>query len=277
MFVPDGISHMKRLTSIGYLVLALLIPPASAMAQDAAYSQSEQQLLALINQERAKEGVPPLVLDVALTQAARKHAALMAQDDSVVHQLPDEEPLALRVRDEHVRCDHDGENIALAGDVDEAHVLLMHSPAHRANVLNPKFNSVGIGITQDGQLTYVTEDFAHVLPSYSETEADAAVQKSIAEFAQSQSLPAPVRKPRPQLSQMACDMANEDKLDGLKAQNFAGARSAVAWTASDLGQLPTGAKKMLSQPLTAGYALGVCFAPSATYPSGVYWLVMVVY
>jgi hypothetical protein len=72
-------------------------------------------------------------------------------------------------------------------------------------------------------------------------------------------------------------MARNDKLEVSNAQAATGARSGIAWTAPDLTQLPAGAKKTLSQPMLSGYALGVCFAPSATYPSGVYWLVMVIY
>jgi len=258
-------------------MVALLWITYAAAAQEHFDAEGEDQLLALINQERAKDGIAPLQLNEALSRAARKHTILMARNDSVVHQLPDEEPLMLRVSEENVRCDRDAENIAMGGNVAETHSLVMNSPPHRANVLNPQFNSVGIGIVQDGELTYVTEDFAHALPNYSEMEADAAAQETITEYVRSQRFPAPVRKPRPELEKVACNMARDDKLDGTKAQNVAGARSAVAWTSNNLAQLPSRLKKVLAEPLPAGYALGVCFAPSATYPSGVYWLVMVFY
>ena len=38
-------------------------------------SAGEKQLVELINQERAREGLPPLAVDERLTQAARKHTA----------------------------------------------------------------------------------------------------------------------------------------------------------------------------------------------------------
>lgn len=258
-------------------LLALLCWTELALAQEQINADGDQQLLVLINQERAKAGVPPLALNEALTRAAIKHAMLMAREDSVVHQLPDEEPLALRVSDESLRCDHDAENIAMAGNLAETHSLLMQSPPHRANILNPQFNSVGLAIVQSGALTYVTEDFAHVLPNYSEMEADAAAQETIVEFIRAERFPVPPRKQRPELTRIACDMAKEDKLDGTKAQSVAGGKSAVAWTSADLAQLPPGLKKVLSQPLISGYSLGVCFAASGQYPSGVYWLVMVFY
>ena len=87
----------------------------------------------------------------------------------------------------------------------------------------------------------------------------------------------PREKLRTQMTHMACDMALEDKLDSEKAQEIPGVSSAVAWTATDLTKLPASLKKLLAQPLSSGYSLGVCFAPSVSHPGGIYWLVMVIY
>jgi hypothetical protein len=130
---------------------------------------------------------------------------------------------------------------------------------------------------RSGELLYVTEDFGHVLPSYSEFEADAAAQQAINDFVRAQGYPLPGRKLRPQLNQMACNMALDDKLDSAKARDIVGVTSAVAWTSTDLTRLPANLKKLLTQPLTSGYALAVCYAPSVSHPGGVYWLLMVIY
>ena len=265
------------LRNIGSLLLLLAAIAVRAFPQASLDTSGAQELLSLINQERATHGAGPLVLNDQLTVAARKHSQKMAESDTLLHQFEDEPPLNVRISNENVRSDHEAENIALGGDLPGIHIHLMQSPPHRANILNPQFDSVGIGIVQEVDLLYVTEDFAHVLPIYSAMEADAAAQQAIAQYARSQRLPAPVRKLHVDLAKFACDMARDDKLDVGKAQAVAGARSGIAWTAPDLSQLPTGVKKTLSQPMLSGYALGVCFAPSATYPSGVYWLVMVIY
>jgi uncharacterized protein YkwD len=244
--------------NIGSLLLLLAAIAVSAFPQASLDTSGAQELLSLINQERATHGAGPLVLNDQLTVAARKHSQKMAESDTLLHQFEDEPPLNVRISKENVRSDHEAENIALGGDLPGIHIHLMQSPPHRANILNPQFDSVGIGIVQEVDLLYVTEDFAHVLPVYSAMEADAAAQQV-------------------DLAKFACDMARDDKLDVGKAQAVAGARSGIAWTAPDLSQLPAGVKKTLSQPMLSGYALGVCFAPSATYPSGVYWLVMVIY
>ena len=259
------------------IVCILLIFAISAFPQTASDSQDSQQLLSLINQERAKAGVAPLEMNGRLTEAARKHAQLMAEAETMQHQFDGEQPLALRLSDENVRSDHDGENIALDSDLAVAHAMLMQSPPHRANILSPQFNEVGIGIARNGDLIYVTEDFAHILPNYSEVEADAAAQQAIDDYARSQHLPLPTRKPRTQLEHIACDMALEDKLQADKAREIPGVTSTVTWTAADLGKLPPNLKKLMAQPLMSGYSLGVCFAPSVSHPGGIYWSVMVIY
>jgi uncharacterized protein YkwD len=257
------------------LLVSLTFP---AFAQDPIDTAGEQQLLALINQERAKEGVSLLTLDERLTRAARKHSQLMIDRDTLSHQLPGEDPLLLRLTAQNVRTDHDGENIALNGDVASAHVALMESPKHRANILSPQFNMVGIGVVRTGDLVYITEDFAHVMPNYSDFEADAAAQQAITDYSRSLGLPVPQRKARTQLTRMACDMARNDKLDSAQVPHeVPGVTSAVAWTATDLSVLPPGAKRILSQPVGSGYSLGVCFATSTSQPGGVYWLLLVVY
>ena len=269
--------HASPLRSLGSLLVLLAAIAVSAFPQNGVDTTGVQELLALINQERAKQGVGPLALNDQLSAAARKHSQKMAESETLLHQFDDEPPLNVRIGNENVRSDHEAENIALGGNLADIHLHLMQSPPHRANILNPVFDSVGIGIVNSGDLIYVTEDFVHALPVYSAMEADAAAQQAIAQYARSQRLPVPARKPHVDLSKFACDMAHDDRLDVGKAQAVAGARSGMAWTSPDVTQLPAGVKKTLSQPMMSGYALGVCFAPSATYPSGVYWLVMVIY
>jgi hypothetical protein len=78
------------------------------------------------------------------------------------------------------------------------------------------------------------------------------------------------------LHEIACKLALNDSLDNRAPLGTPGVHNVLEWTTSDLEQLPSTAKSLLSQP-QAGYSLGVCFAPSVSHPSGVYWVVMVVY
>src|SRR5271166_6155933 len=161
------------------LILALLLMsllPAASVAQDQFDSAGEQQLVELINQERSREGLQPLAVDERLTQAARKHTELMVKNKALSHQFDGEPSPQMRFVDENLRADRLAENVALEMDVAGAHAVLMNSPPHRANILSPSYNAVGVGVMHSGDLLYVTEDFAQRLPDYSELEADAVLQ-----------------------------------------------------------------------------------------------------
>ena len=41
----------------------------------------------------------------------------------------------------------------------------MRSPHHRENLLNPDYNVAGFAVVRIGNMIYVTQDFAHGLPS----------------------------------------------------------------------------------------------------------------
>jgi hypothetical protein len=167
--------------------------------------------------------------------------------------------------------------VALSQDIYSAHEELMDSPPHRANLLDPKYNAVGVGVIRSGPNLYVTEDFARRLPEYSEPEAEATLQHAIAKYATSQGLTAPLLKPQPELRHLACDMALNDALEDQRAAKLPGVHEVFVWTAGDPAKLPKGVDALLSHPLPSGYSLGACFAPSVSYPGGVYWVVMVSY
>jgi hypothetical protein len=81
-----------------------------------------------------------------------------------------------------------------------------------------------------------------------------------------------IRKPQPELQQIACNLAQTHALDSQALQALPGFRNAVAWATTNPSELQSNATAALSHPLS-GYSLGVCFAPSAR----VYWIVMVTY
>ena len=52
-----------------------------------------------------------------------------------------------------------GENVAYAGSVEQAMQALEASPPHRANLLNPAFTSIAIGVVERDGRVWVTEVF----------------------------------------------------------------------------------------------------------------------
>ena len=162
--------------------------PAPAAQFDAA---AEAQLVQLINQTRSQQGLAPLTVDERLTRAARKHTQLMVQHLALSHQFDGEPPPQTRFSNEGLPSDSSSENVALNQNIPGAHDALMHSPPHRAAILDPNYNVVGVGVLQTDEGFFVTEDFARKLPEMSEQEAEAAVQKSIQRYALSSGFPAP--------------------------------------------------------------------------------------
>lgn len=131
-------------------------------------SQAERQLLDLANQARAEAGLAPLQGDEGLTRAARKHSALMAAQKRLSHDFPGEPALPQRLTaTTALRLGAKGENIDSAQSAAEAHRRFMNSPHHRENLLDPEYNVAGFAVVRDGNMIYVTEDFAQVLPSNS--------------------------------------------------------------------------------------------------------------
>jgi uncharacterized protein YkwD len=263
------------------LAVASPFDPQAGPASNAQPSQfdtaGEAQLVELLNQERRKHGLQPLTVDERLTRAARKHTELMAQRSQLSHQFEGEPPLQIRFSNESLPSDRQSENIALNNrDIAAAHQGLMHSPPHRAAILDPTFNVVGVGVLRSGEDIYVTEDFARKLPEYSEPQAEASAQAAIEQYAKSRKFLAPARKPQLQLRHMACTMALYDALDGSDAMRLPGVHGVLAWTADDPANLPKGIAQVLT-PQISGYSLGACFAPSVSHPGGVYWVVMVTY
>ncbi len=113
-------------------------------------TEAERQMLDLLNVERAQRGMPPLVLDVRLTQVARQHSEEMLRQHYFAHDSPTLGSPFDRMAHAGIRYRWAGENIALAPSVEHAHAGLMNSPEHRDNILRPEFRKVGIGIVNGG-------------------------------------------------------------------------------------------------------------------------------
>jgi len=124
-------------------------PAVSAVPAQAAqqYAQAVQQLYSLINQERARAGLAPLRLDPVLTRLAEMKSQDMVALNYFSHYSPTYGyPYTMEYR-AGVRARYMGaENIAASATAQAAHALLMASPGHRRNILDPRFTDVGIGV-----------------------------------------------------------------------------------------------------------------------------------
>ncbi|MET0393258.1 MAG: CvpA family protein [Chitinophagaceae bacterium] len=110
----------------------------------------EAQMLELVNRERVKEGLKPVVADPELALVARAHSQDMFARGYFAHENPDGRNPFDRMKAANVKFRTAGENLALAQTLEIAHNNLMNSPGHRANILNPAFGRLGIGIMDGG-------------------------------------------------------------------------------------------------------------------------------
>ena len=110
----------------------------------------ESQMLDLVNKERIKAGLSPVISDPEMTRVARAHSADMFARGYFAHESPDGKDPFDRMKDARVKFLAAGENLALAQTLEIAHTNLMNSPGHRANILNPAFGRLGIGVMDGG-------------------------------------------------------------------------------------------------------------------------------
>lgn len=110
----------------------------------------EREMLMLINKERVSRGIGALAPDPALRAVALAHSADMFERGYFSHDTPEGKDPFDRMRAAGIVFAAAGENLALAQTLSIAHTGLMHSPGHRANILNKSYHRVGIGIVEGG-------------------------------------------------------------------------------------------------------------------------------
>lgn len=121
----------------------------------------DQQILNLVNQERAKVGADPLRINAQLDQAADLHTQDQANMDKMSHTGSDGSSMGTRIQDAGYQYSTAGENVA-AGYLDAEAVVAgwMGSEGHRANILNASFEELGVGYgTSDDGTSYWTQNF----------------------------------------------------------------------------------------------------------------------
>lgn len=124
-------------------------------------SSMASQVLALVNDERAKAGCGALTTSSALQRAAQGHSADMAANDYFSHDSQDGRSFSDRIRAAGYTGGAIAENIA-AGQQSASAVMQswMNSSGHRANILNCSYRHLGVGYAKGGSMSpYWTQDF----------------------------------------------------------------------------------------------------------------------
>lgn len=105
----------------------------------------EEEMLILVNQERASLGLEKLVVDEKMKETARKHGRDMFENGYFSHIDLKGGKVSDRMKKDGVGFYMAGENLAFSKDVLSAHKGLMDSPGHKRNILFPFFHRIGIG------------------------------------------------------------------------------------------------------------------------------------
>jgi hypothetical protein len=69
-------------------------------------------------------------------------------------------------------------------------------------------------------------------------------------------------------------MAQADKLNTYPVQQLAQRYSVLSFTMLHPEALPENATRVLASPNLRSFSVGVCYARTETYPTGVYWVVL---
>ena len=174
--------------------VAAAAPPrltATAVRYDAA---GTTRLYSLVNSHRRSIGLPALTVDAGLASIARTWTATMATKEELAHN----DALFTSATHKLLGIKLLAENVAFASlGLDRAHVVLLESPHHRANIENPAYAVGGFAVVVDAKgVTWVTEDFGS-RPRTAAPATTAPRPVATATAAPKPAAPAPRPAPRP--------------------------------------------------------------------------------
>ncbi len=147
-----------------------------------------KEVFDLVNQERAKQGLPAYKANSVMNEAADVRAKELAKSYS--HTRPNGTSCITVMDESGIRYAAAGENIAMGQRTPESVMDdWMNSPGHRGNILGRDFDYIGIGHYQEGYYHYWVQLFA----GYSNLTEDGAFDN----VAKPTSTPTPTPSPAP--------------------------------------------------------------------------------
>jgi len=270
----DRVCILQMTMKVKVAVLILILC-ASVAAQQSA---QEQELVEQVNQAREKAGRPPLTVDHRLTQAAREHSQKMAESHTLTHVLSGEPGVPERLAATGIRFNRSGENVGYNSDFEKMHSGFMHSPPHRANILSPDYDHIGIGVVQGSDGIYwATEDFAYEVPNRRATEAADLAARRFESMRKETGLPPLRRLSEPQLQKLACSMARAGQLNPRAVLGLQGVRNTITYNNSRPEELPASVRSIASTKSLTKFAVGACEGKSEANPGGTYYVVLAFY
>lgn len=179
--MPMGMGLRYALLLAG-IIPTLLFAPAAATknGMNASERRIADELVQAANEDRAPRHMQTLHPNADLTRAAWFHAQRLVRAGTLSHQLPGEPTLIMRAQQAGVHFSTVAENLAEGSSAAEINNGWMHSPPHRANLLDPRLNAVGIAVIKSHGRLYAVQDFARLVTAMSGTQEEQQVASLLA-------------------------------------------------------------------------------------------------
>jgi len=122
------------------------VEPVAASAGD------ESAFVAALNQVRTSQGLPAFTVNVELSNLSRGHAQVMADAGEIFHASP-------------ISADYSGpwsklgENVGVGANVQVLVDAFVASSGHYANIIDPSFTQIGVGVVWKDSALYTTHRF----------------------------------------------------------------------------------------------------------------------
>ena len=203
-----------------------------------------EQLFALANQARTSGGLRPLGWDSALAAAALQHCMRMTAEGPIAHRYGGEPSLTDRAGRSGAHFSLIEENIAVGAYPAQIHQGWMNSPDHRANLLNPDIDRVGIAVVAHGGVIYAVADYSQAVPVLTRVQ----VEDAFADMLRARGLS--VLK-NPEEARAYC--ASSGRFAGREAPNFL-----IRWQNADVTELPAELAQKVASGEYRQAAVGSC-------------------
>lgn len=161
--------HLLPWLAVVALLGALVVAPPTGAAPTAAGVDpraAESDFVGRINSLRTSRGLPPLQVDGQLSGLARSWASTMAAQDRIFHASD----LSTGVTANWQKL---GENVGVGRSVPALFDAFVGSPTHLANLVDPAFTHVGVGVVLSGGRIFTTHRFMALRDTRPEPEPTA--------------------------------------------------------------------------------------------------------
>lgn len=132
------------------VTVAALAASLAVLQMPPAHADPSADLLSMVNQARASQGLAGLLLQPDLAAIAQSHSGTMASEGILRHNP--------NLATATTNWSSLGENVGYGGSVRQVFDAFMASPGHRANILG-NYQDIGLGVVAAGGLVWITQVF----------------------------------------------------------------------------------------------------------------------